>query len=270
MCGPEGHARGDSGSPKCGKFMEGMRLNTVIRASTVAAIATAVSLLLASNAQSPPGTFVPFTAHVVEEHFASAVAKAPVSVDYITVERRSDGSEATSTTIDSPVPGTLGDILDVPSRRHMTLDSLTDSIMTFYLSSTELQRELDRRHHQDDLGVASEHSTILGYDVVRYHVRYGSQRRWETHDEWMAPELAGFVLKGVFRTCGGAWNRTTVTSIVRGEPSSSMFTVSLGYVERSPIQLEKVYAAQYSGTAWLPPDSLQRVERDYETHQKSH
>lgn len=252
------------------RFVEGMRLNTVIRTSAVATIVAAASLLLASNAQSPPSAFVPFTAHVVEEHFASAAAKVPVSVDYITVERRSDGSEATSTTIDSPVPSTLGDILDVPSRKHITLDSLADSTMTLYLSSAELRRELDRRHRQDDLAVGSEHSTILGYDVVRYQARYGSQRRWETHDEWMSPELAGFVLEGVFRTCGGAWNQTTVKSITTGEPSSSMFTVAPGYVERSPMQLEKVYAAEYSGAAWLPPDSLQRLERTYETHQTSH
>lgn len=245
------------------------RSKSTVRIAAVIAIASAATLFLASKgkAQSPQNTFTPFTAHVVEELFGSAATEPPTSVQYITVERKSDGSEATSTTIDSPEPGTVGDILDVASLEHITLDSLTRSTMKFYLSAKELQDELDRRHCPDDFSAAEEHSSILGYDVVRYHARYGSQRRWETHDEWMAPELACFVLKGIFRTSRGAWNRTTVLSVTKGEPSSSMFTLPFSYVERSPVQLEKVYAAKYAGALWLPENSLQNLERNYETHQ---
>lgn len=237
-----------------------------VRLSAVGAIASAATLLLVSNARPPQSTFIPFTAHVVEEDFASGAAKVPASVSYIIVERRSDGSEATSRTIDSPEPGTVGDILDVASLKHIDLDSLTHSAMTFYLSAREFQQELDRRHCPDDFGAASEHSAILGYDVARYRTRYGSQRRYDIDDEWIAPELACFALKRTLTTSYGAWNRTTVLSIVKGEPSSSMFVIPSDYIERSPVQLETVYAAKYSGVAWLPPNALQNLGRNYDAH----
>lgn len=61
-----------------------------VRLSAVGAIASAATLLLVSNARPPQSTFIPFTAHVVEEDFASGAAKVPASVSYIIVERRSD------------------------------------------------------------------------------------------------------------------------------------------------------------------------------------
>jgi hypothetical protein len=242
------------------------RLNSVIRIAATAVMVCAAIVFLSSreNAQSQ-NAFVPFIAHIVEEHFASAAATIPASVSYITVERKTDGSEATSTTVDSPERGTVGDILDVASFKHIALDSLTDSAMTFYLSANELRAELNRRHCPDDFSAVREHSTILGYEVVRYRASYGSKRR-DVNEEWMAPALACFVMKGTFTTSGGAWNRRTVVSLTKGQPSPSMFTPASNYIERSPAQLEQVYAAKFSGAPWLPPNALENVERNYDAH----
>lgn len=90
--------------------------------------------------------------------------------------------------------------------------------------------------------------------------------RRDTTEEWMAPALACFVMKGTFTTSSGAWNRMTVVSLTKGQSSPSMFTPAVNYIERSPAQLEQVYADKFSGAVWLPPNALENVERNYDAH----
>jgi hypothetical protein len=176
--------------------------------------------------------FVPFTARIVEKHFSDLDAKQPAGVNYITVGRQRNGSESISTSVHSPdgsSVGQVGYILDVNSRKEITLESFTKSAMTLNLSATELDSRLDSRRCPD-FDELSEHSYMLSYDVVRVKSLDSSN----TEDEWLAPYLSCFALKEVFITSGGSWNEKTVLSVTEGEPPSSKFDIPSGLCRAKP------------------------------------
>jgi hypothetical protein len=253
------------------------RIDSLVRTGALTIIAALAAFLLSpsSKPQLVAAAYVPFTAHLVEDHFANAAASASASIQYITVERKADGSEATLIAVNSPdmQTGSLDDILDVPSHTHVTVESFTKSTMTFYLSGSQLNNELARRHCPADVNALTQHSTILGYDIVRYHVQYGPyppRTRYDTDDKWMALAFACFALKEISGASSGAWNRTTVVSLTEDEPAASLFAVPAGYIERTPAQLAAKWARMFPGSDWMPADSLQRLQRNYNSHRASH
>lgn len=73
--------------------------------SLISAVLACTAILVLSSfrkAHSSTGAFVPFTAHLIEEHFPSTESSEPLHTNYITVERQADGSEVTFTSVRSP------------------------------------------------------------------------------------------------------------------------------------------------------------------------
>jgi hypothetical protein len=215
--------------------------------------------------QLSDATYVAFTAHIVEENFASGAALQPVDVHDITFARRSDGSEVTSTSVHSPDKlqvDRIVDILDVNSSKQIALEPFTKSSMTFYLSPKELNQTLDSRHCPANVDELGEHSKILDYDVVRDRDRWGSDSK-STDDEWLAPSLACFTLKEIFAVSWGGWNRRTVVSLTEGEPPSSMFDIPPEYVERSPSEMVVKWSDTFPGSKYLPDSSIRNMDQQY-------
>jgi len=222
-------------------------------------------LAVSGKAQLSGATYVPFTAHMVEEHFTDASAAQPTEVTDITYGRRSSGSEVSFTSFHGP-DGQIGQlvyILDVSSSKEIQLEPFTKSSMTFYLSPKDLNQRLDSRGCSANTDEMGEHSKLLGYDVVRYREKEGSSYRYTTQDAWVAPYLACFALKQIDATNFGPWNRTTVLSIIEGEPPSSMFDIPPEYVERSPSQLNTAWGAIFHGSQFWSDGALANVEQHY-------
>lgn len=222
------------------------------------------------KAQQSDATYVAFTAHIVEEMFASGAAVQPVDVHDITFARRSDGSEVTSTSVHSPDKLQVGQsvgILDVHSSKEISLEPFTKSSMTFYLSPKQLNQTLDSRHCPANVDELGEHSKILDYDVVRHRFKWddgsGSDPESPTDDEWIAPYLACFTLKEIFAVSWGAWNRSTVVSLTEGEPPTSMFDIPDGYVERSPSEMAAKWTDTFPGSKYVPDSSIRNMDQQY-------
>jgi hypothetical protein len=246
---------------------------SVIRFGVVTIMAglAGFTLTFKARTQSSQPTYVPFTAHEVKQEFASATANKPVAVEYITIARRSDGSEAKSTTVNSPDKRTAGwvaDIVDLKSLKRIAVDSLTKSTMTFYLSPTEMKQVLYSTDCPANVNTLTDHSTILGYDAVRRRIKYGSQPRYSVDDRWIAPALACLPLKDTYVSSRGPWNLETTVSLTVGEPSSSLFAVPSGYVERTPTEVESVWSVTFPGYTWMPTSEVEGLERNYDAHRQ--
>jgi hypothetical protein len=225
-------------------------------------------LLVCSGVRARPSAikYVPFTAHIIEESFDGAASNEPARVTDIYFGRRSDGSESTATMVHSPdnaKVAPLVDILEIDSSKQIELEPFTKTMMTFQLSFAKLSELLDSRHCPVDLRETDVHSQILGYNVVRYQEMSGSDNRQITEDEWVAPYLACFTLKEIFATGMGPWNRTTVASLIEGDPPSSMFEIPPGYVERSPDELAAIWSATFPGSEWMPAASVGNLDQQY-------
>jgi hypothetical protein len=215
--------------------------------------------------------FVPFTANIDEEHFDTKRAKDPSSVNHITVQRKSDGSEVNTTSVTAPdaqqSPGQLVQGFNVASKTQYMLESFTHSITTYYLSDAEVESELNSKRCPSDINKSKEHSTIFGLDVIRYRERtdFANTGGFSISDAWMARDLACFMLKEIYSESDGPWNRTSVISLAKREPSSSMFDVPANYVERTPSEFFAVWKNLF-GTPFLSDSALNAWEERYSSH----
>jgi hypothetical protein len=213
--------------------------------------------------------FVPFTANIDEEHFTRSAAREPASVNHIAVERTSDGSEVTSTSVTAPDAQRTGELVEgfsVASRMHYVLEPFTRSIMTYHLSDAEVKSILDSKRCPSDINELKEHSKMFGLDVVRRREKTDfANTSFEITDDWMAPDLACFTLKEIYSVSDGPWNRRMVISLVRGEPPQSIFNIPVDYVERSPSEISDIWKA-FFGVPFLSDSSLNAYEKRYLSH----
>jgi hypothetical protein len=213
--------------------------------------------------------FVPFTAKIDEEHFERSAATVPASVTHITVQRTSDGSEVSFTSVTTPDEQRTGQLVqgfNVASKTQYVLEPFTHSIMTYHLSNTEVESTLNSKRCPSDINELNEHSKMFGLGVVRRREKTGVENGgFEIADDWMAPDLACFVLKEIYSVSDGPWNRRTVISLVRGEPPSFMLDMPANYVERSPSELSDIWKTLF-GAPFLPDSSINAWEKRYLSH----
>src|SRR5580693_8166171 len=234
----------------------------------VALVAVACGFLLAfgRTTQALSESFVPFTAHLVEKHCATLNASQPVTNE-ISVGRRRDGSEVEITSVHSPDKSQIGllvYILDVKSSREIQLEPFTKSIMTFYLSPSELAERLGSKRCPGSITQLTEHSKMLNYDVVRGKDEY----KKSTADKWLAPYLSCFTLKEVYSTTDGAWNEKTAVSLTEGEPQASMFEIPSDYIERSPSQIADVWTVVFPSSIWMSDQAATSFDKNYFRHMR--
>jgi len=147
------------------------------------------------------------------------------------------------------------------------LESFTHTIMTYHLSDAEVESNLNSKSCPSDINELNEHSKMFGLDVVRRREKtdFDNTGGFAISDDWMAPDLACFTLKELYSVSDGPWNRTTVISLVTGEPPSSMFDIPANYVERRPRELSDIWKTSF-GAPFLPDSSLNAYEKRYLSH----
>jgi hypothetical protein len=224
-------------------------------------------------AKPGPSRFKPFTLTEQELYFSKGDA-VPKEVDHV-VARRADGSLVRSFVVtgsDSPdgTEGTHVMILNVPSRLQITLESFTRSSMTRKLSKEKLDSRLSDEPFCDGLAKAArrkagaDSQTVLGYRVFPVREK---NRDWIS-EKWVAPVLDCYPLKETVQFLDSSGqedghNLTMVKTVKEGEPSSELFLVPGDYTERSPAEVEKIYASKYPGHE-LYGKMLPNIERSYD------
>jgi hypothetical protein len=242
-------------------------------ATVVAALAGSFLIVRGAKPQGARSSRRAFIAHGTERHFASKGDTGPVKVTHITFARMGDGSWVEAATIESPQGGAgeLISFVDVASARNVDLEPFTKSSMTFYLTPSELQHEVDRAESCPSAisAAPAEHERILGYEVVKLTEEDRAPNNGkEVTEAWVAPELNCYVLRKSASLSDGPHNEIEVTDLTEGEPPPAMFDVPAEYVERSPSQLSAEWAARF-GQPFLGREStVQRLDERYYTHQR--
>jgi hypothetical protein len=212
-------------------------------------------------------SFVPFSAHLIEKHYATLNALQPAAISEISVGRRRDGSEVVITSVHSPDKSQIGllvYVLDVNSSKEIQLEPFTKSIMTFYLSPSELAARLASKRCPGTIAQSAERANMLNYEAVRDKTEYQKS----TSDRWFAPNLSCFTLKEVYSTASGAWNEKNAVSLIEGEPKASMFEIPPDYVERSPSQIAAAWTAVFPGSVWMSDKAATSFDEKYFRHMR--
>jgi len=211
----------------------------------------------------------PFT--VQQTNLMVAGKNDPAEVFDSTFARRGDESWSHAfTSADlSGVRRRVLEYVDMQSLISVHSEPRTQSIMTMHLPLAELSREAPAGFTTCsglDISDGSQHSTILGFDVVQVVV-YDALG---TEVKWVAPVLDCYPLYSAFTGPNGERTIEVVTKVQEGEPSRDLFVPPVGYVERSPKEIQALYAETSSATEFLPDDMLNLVEKRYKAAQILH
>lgn len=209
-------------------------------------------------------SFVPFTAQFAKKNFGVS------EVNYVTLARKSDGSEASYTTVSSPdgrQTGQVAEIRHASSGMVVDLEPFTMSAGTEYFPP----RNVLPKGCPADISKYARGPAILGYATVLVReteeiqgtpTSPGAGVR-ATDDRWLAPALGCLALRERYAWGSGPGNLTTAVSITRGEPPASLFRVPAGYVERSPAQTAALWEAKFPGHQFAPPATVAQWDRRY-------
>lgn len=225
-----------------------------------------------ARSQALDYSYTPFVAQTVVEHYAKPMA-SPV-VQYSTYARKSDGSEATITTVHDPDGKLiqLTAILDVPGQKQVQLEPITKSVSTYYLSMSQVRNLLPSNGCAGTAGqAAGKRSEILGFRVVSSHEeRPFRHSDHETVDERLAPELNCFALQRSETLASGPHNEATVIAVIKGEPPESMFAIPSDYIERSPSRVSAEWSLKFPGAGLFKDSTAKLLDKGYYLHQQAH
>lgn len=107
---------------------------------------------------------------------------------------------------------------------------------------------------------AGSHSNILGYDTILV----SETDKNGTDMRWVAPALDCYPLRSVYRTTDGRHNDFEASAVEEVEPPAVLFEVPSGYVERSPKEIEALYAEHIPGAQFVPKEILELAEKRYQ------
>ncbi len=145
--------------------------------------------------------------------------------------------------------------------KYVMLEPFTKSATTYYISDEKKHRQLHREENclSDFENSESTDVEIMGAKAT--HV-------WESYkgfelDSQISAELGCLILKETATHPSGARNETEITQLSLVEPPDSFFEVPAGYLERSPSELQRVYAAKFGGRQLFGPAILERQEQNY-------
>lgn len=210
----------------------------------------------------------PFIAEIIEKHFdeAGELAPLPAGIDYVTVGRKSDGSQVRFLPIQEPDEKftLVRDVFDVAGRG-MTIYPDTRSVTTDYLPPVHVGHRIANTEScpPEASSPTAESSRLLGYDAVRIYTERSDKKGVVRDERWVAPALGCFSLRENQIFEDGARNETEVISIFEDEPPASWFTAPKDYVERSPSQVAAAYAARYPGHKFATDRALALMDRAY-------
>jgi hypothetical protein len=241
------------------------------RRSLLIALALSAFVVAPCRARSQSESSVqlpPFTAEFVEKYFDELGQLAPEGIEYGTIARKPDGSEAFFSTAYAPdgsgASALHGSFSDVPGRRTVSMEPFTKSTQTYYYTP-QLLVGFESCPSEDETQTA-ERSRLLGYEVVHLVQKQSSSREVDTYDRWVAHALGCLVLSETSASSWGSRNEKEVISIIEGEPLASWFTIPSGYTERSPSQMAAAYVARFPGHRFVSPRQAVQMDRAYYAH----
>ena len=204
---------------------------------------------------------VALTAEFVVKNYDAANRELVSSQDVFA--RRSDGSiVVVRKNVDNREVG-IRRIFDTSRRQSISLDPLTQSLLTYDLPSQEVEYlsapGSNCQERNPYLETANEpRAKVLGFEVV--HLR-GKPPGAEFYvNRWSAPALNCFVIREELTSSEFKQVRSTV-SIQLGEPDPSLFDVPGNYVERSPSEIMALVAAQRDGR--VDPHAASQLDSIY-------
>ncbi len=235
---------------------------------SIFAVVFATSFLLTRRVRSQDDSHRAFTAVQVEKRYdATGVERSQETRLYAV---RSDGSSVIINKRSGP-DGRLyeiGDIYDLTTGTVTTVDGLTESTVTQKIPEGDLayRKSVDRKCVS-----GSEHSRVMGWDVVRIGAKVDSPDRSSEWTDWAAPELGCFALSrtdSLYKPKGTlvAKNSVETLFLIVGEPQASLFGVPATYKERSPSELADEYARKFGQR----PFADQVLQRSMEKYQRLH
>ena len=213
----------------------------------------------------------PFIAEIIEKHFGQEgeLAPLPAGIDYITVGRKSDGSQVRFLPIQEPDEKftLVRDIFDVAGK-DMTIYPDTQSVITDYLPPVHVGHRISDTEScpPEAYSPTAQSSRLSGYQAVRIYTERSNKRGVDRDERWVAPALGCFSLRETHIFEDGARNEVEVISIFEGEPPSSWFTAPKDYVERSPSQVAAAYAARYPNEKFATDKALILMDKAYYNH----
>ena len=236
---------------------------TILISVITCAVMAALGL---GQAQQPVKSF---TATVVHEVYAAGSA-VPWFTYIETVAVRSDGSTVqarhqTRPTDGKPLYGLA--IFDVPSKRLIGVDPLTESLTTRPLT----KGALDHFTAKATTNCAGKpDGKLLGFAVVlqeKHEVVKIDEPFTKDTRTWTSPDLDCFSLreeKHIVQADGKeTFNVRSVTRVVMGEPPAWLFEVPTTYVERSPTEVFAEAARRYPQRFNPPDPSTRRLDEAY-------
>lgn len=233
-----------------------------------------ISLGLYSGTQTTSANgkkFRPFVVRQQTTYFASDARIAPVARDR-SFAARTDGSMVATFSSASP-DGEVGTTIQIWDRRkglEIVLEPFTRSKLTLEMTEDLWRQAWDTNHP----GCPPENSEVGrntrdAGDVLGIPVRRMETRRKEMRSEAsVAPAFDCFPLRQIVWFPGGSRNETVTLSVSAGEPDESLFSIPEGYIERSPAELESVYAAKYPGHRFWGKATLDTAETRYRKHNR--
>ena len=209
-----------------------------------------------------------FTVEQVEERLPNVNAK-PTSVMKVAFARRGDGSWFHS----YPVQGQDGktrelvEFADLGALISVHTEPVTKSAMSRHLKAVDLRSEISSSFEACDGSEKSpgaEHGELFGLETVHISKKLGSAG---IDDKWVAPLLDCYPLRSVYTAQDGRQIKVAATNLSIGEPVGDLFRIPSGYVERSPREIDALYAKSIPGSKYLPEEQLERLEARYQARQ---
>jgi len=242
-----------------------------------------------SRARAQGGEWSPFTAVMAERNYlregtGCATCAAPVAaaedprLDIYIYATRRDGAWVRD--FKRPIMlnrewGDLRTVIDYSAGTRTGVDPSTESVTTYHYAADEVARESTRpRACSPDPN--APHATLLGYDTVVVESTYTSSKSSlvQKVTEWRAPQLNCFALKQTIdhRAGGSRFEITREALLVKeGDPSSALFEIPAGYVERSPSENMAERDRRFPNEAVASPAaaSMEQFDRAYRAAQKT-
>ena len=162
-----------------------------------------------------------------------------VSTQTVIKGERSDGSRVwVRAVLDNRSVG-IRSIVDVPSRKRVTVDPVTESVTTYKLSSAEAQHLSSPA--QCTAVVPGRQETIMGFQSVQQNERTTAGSRVITSQRWVAPALNCLPLRSITDIADDGELKAHIveqaSSIQLTPPDASLFSIPVNYTERAPSQV---------------------------------
>lgn len=221
-------------------------------------------------AQIVPRQVNPFTATVSEEHY-TAGSTVPWFTFTDTVAVRRDGSHVNARHVTNPADGKTVyrlSITDIPSRRTVVVDPLSESLSTRPLQ----QKAADQVEIKATSSCPGQPAgKLLGFNVNLEETHTADETVKQDVRTWISPDLDCFPLRKETHFVAEEKEDFAVRSVsflTQGDPPAWLFAIPTGYVERSPTEMFAEQARRYPQRFSPPHPSTHVLDEAYNAAQK--